>query len=321
MLALAALLAGLAQAPDLPAARPCSIEELAELTARSDTPYSLRCQARLPHGQAITRPVVIRGGQASGAKLDCQGQAVGRPGQSVTTRQPTIAIWSDRGEAIRWTRPTDITISHCTIHGAIRIWGMGSDGSYDDLRASSRTANHTAAAQAAAPTRITLDQLALVAKGTIPLYIGPGVTEVTLTGSHFGGRTEATAIYLDAESARNRIENNRFAVRTGREVIAVDGSASNAIIGNQIALYGKGGIFLYRNCGERGVIRHQTPSFNLIADNVFTGASWLRPRLVVINARDGNRSYCGEDAGYPYGSSIDNRDNAQGTILARNRRD
>lgn len=321
MLALAAFLAGLAQAPDLPAARPCSSAEMAELTASGDTPYHLKCQARLPMGRAITRPVVIQGAEASGASLDCQGQAVGRPGQSVTTRQPTIAIWSDRGEAIRWSRPTDITISRCTIHGAIRIWGMGSDGRYDDLRDSSRTANHTAAAQAAAPTRITLDRLALVANGTIPLYVGPGVTEVTLKGSRFSGQTEAVALYLDAESARNRIENNRFAVRTGREIIAIDGSARNAIIANQIALYGQGGIFLYRNCGERGVIRHQTPSFNLIADNVFTGASWLRPRLIVVNARDGNRSYCDEDAGYPYGSSVDDRDHAQGTILARNRRD
>lgn len=317
---LSAAVAAAALSATLPAAKPCSASEMAELTAQSAIPYRLRCQARLEPGQTIVRPLVLEGPEASGAALDCQGQAVGRRGQSVTTSQPTIAIWSRRDSDGRWSRPTDIAIRNCTIHGAIRIWGMGADGRYEDLRASSRTANHTQATQAAAPTRITLDDLAFVAKGTIPLYVGPGVTNVELTGSRFSGQTVATAIYLDAESAGNRIENNRFAVRTGREIIAVDGSARNQISRNQIELFGKGGIFLYRNCGERGVIRHQTPSNNIITDNVFTGASWLRSRLIVLGSREGRRSYCADDAGYPFGSSADDADHATDNQLARNRK-
>lgn len=313
--ALSALLSG-----GSPAARPCRADEITALIATASSPYSLACQAILEPGQTITRPVIFQGAEASGASLDCQGQAVGRPNQSVSASQPTIAIWSSRETATRWSRPTDITIRNCTIYGAIRIWGMGSDGSYDDLRLASRTANHTQIAQAAAPTRIALSDLALVANGTIPLYLGPGVTNVIVTGSRFSGRSVATALYLDAESAGNRIENNRFAVRTGREVIAVDGSARNRISHNQIELFGEGGIFLYRNCGERGVIRHQTPSDNTITDNRFTGASWLRPRLIVVGSREGRRSYCGEDAGYDFGSSRDDGDHASGNILARNRK-
>lgn len=304
----------------LPAARPCTDQEMADLVAPVTTPYALACQAVLEPGQAITRPLVLHGAEASGARLDCAGQGVGRPGQEVVASQPTLAIWSKRESATRWSRPTDITIQNCTIHGAIRIWGMGSDGSYDDLRASSRTSHHTPTLQSAAPTRIRLDQLAFVANGTIPLYVGPGVTNVIVTGSRFSGQTVATAIYLDAESAGNRIENNRFAVRTGREIIAVDGSARNRISHNRIELFGKGGIFLYRNCGERGVIRHQTPSHNTITDNVFTGASWLRSRLIVLGSREGRRSYCDEDAGYPFGSSTDDGDHAKDNRLARNRK-
>lgn len=308
------------EAPSLPAARPCSAVELTALTARTDSPFELRCQARLERGQIISRPLIIQGAEASGASLDCQGQAVGRPGQPVTASAPTIAIWSRRQSALRWSRPTDITIRNCTIYGAIRVWGMGSDGSYDDLRASSRTAEHTATAQAAAPTRIRLERLALIAHGTIPLYVGPGVTRVSLTGSRFSGSSVATALYLDAESAHNRIENNRFAIKTGREVIAVDGSAHNRISHNQLALNGEGGIFLYRNCGERGVIRHQTPSHNIITDNSFSGASWLRPRLVVEGSRNGRRSYCGDDRGYAFGSSADDADHATDNTVERNRR-
>jgi hypothetical protein len=304
----------------LPAARPCAAAELGELTAEVMTPYRLTCRAVLRSGQSITRPVLIEGAEASGAGLDCQGGAVGRPGAATTTRQPTIAIWSRRITAAHWSRPADIRIQNCVIHGAVRVWGMGADGGYDDLRASSRTAAHTAAAQAAAPSHIELDRVTIVGTGSIPLYVGPGVTWLSLTNSTLSGRSDATALYLDAESADNRIKDNTIAVRTGREMVAVDGAARNRIVGNRFTLGGRPGIFLYRNCGERGVIRHQTPSDNQITDNVFSGASWLRPRLVVVGAREGRRSYCSADRGYPWGSSLDDRDRATGNVVARNTR-
>lgn len=305
----------------LPAARPCPPAEAEALLAVSDTPYRLRCQAVLAPGQVVTRPILLEGAESSGAGLDCQGGSIGRRGVRTTTRSPTIAIWSRRMNAPTplWSRPTDIRIRNCTIHGAVRIWGMGSDGGYEDLRDSSRTADHVARAQAAAPSHIELDRLDLVGTGSIPLYIGPGVTNVRLTRSAVTGRSDAVALYLDAESAENRIEGNRFAVRTGREAVAVDGSARNRLVGNEFNLGGRGGIFLYRNCGERGVIRHQTPSDNLIADNIFRGAARLRPRTVVVGSREGRRPYCGADRGWPYGSSRDDGDNASGNIVERNR--
>ena len=313
----------LSAAPDawpLPAARPCSVNEVHDLTAEADAPYRLICRAVLTPGQAIRRPILLAGAEASGAGLDCKGGAVGRPGAATTTQTPTIAVWSRRIDARQWSRPTHIRIANCTIHGAVRVWGMGADGSHDDLRASSRTPDHTATVQAAAPSHIELDRVTIAGTSSIPLYVGPGVTQFHLTNSALTGRSVATTIYLDAESADNRIENNSLNVRTGREVIAVDGSARNRITNNRFQSGGRGGIFLYRNCGERGVIRHQTPSNNQITDNVFSGASWVRPRLVVVGAREGRRSYCGADRGYPWGSSIDDRDRATGNVVARNRR-
>ena len=318
---LAVLLLG--AAPDswaLPAARPCTAAELAELTAEATSPWRLTCRAVLSAGQHIRRPIILEGAEASGAGLDCKGASVGRPGLATTTRQPTIAVWSRRITTEHWSRPTDIRIQNCVIHGAVRVWGMGADGGYDDLRASSRTAEHTATAQGAAPSHIELERVALVGTGSIPLYVGPGVTRLSLTNSTLTGRSDATAVYLDAESADNRIENNTIAVATRREAIAVDGSARNRFVSNRFDLNGRPGVFLYRNCGERGVIRHQTPSNNQITDNVFSGAARLRPQLVVVGAREGRRSYCSADRGYPWGSSADDGDRATGNVVARNAR-
>ena len=312
--------AGSVGAWTLPAARPCTAAELSALTAEATTPYRLTCRAVLTPGQSIGRPLLIEGAEASGAGLDCQGGPVGRPGVATTTRQPTIAIWSRRVSDHHWSRPTDIRIENCVIHGAVRVWGMGADGSYDDLRASSRTANHTATTQGAGPSHIALDRVTIVGTGSIPLYIGPGVTRLSLTNSTLTGRSDATAVYLDAESADNRIENNIIAVATKREAIAVDGSARNRITRNRFTLGGRGGVFLYRNCGERGVIRHQTPSDNHITDNTFNGAARLRPQLVVVGSREGRRAYCSADRGYPFGSSADDGDGATNNVVARNTR-
>lgn len=311
----------LATAPRLPDCTPTQIAEVTEVT---DTTLRLSCSVELSAGQTITRPLILEGAAARGTYIDCNGATIGRRGRNVTTAQPSVAIWSRKhiagANTAVWERPTDITIRNCHIIGNLRIWGMGSDGSYDDLRASSRLEGHIGRTQDAAPTRINLDNLTLTGSGSIPLYIGPGVTEVSLTNSTLNGTTTATALYLDAESARNRIENNRFLTRTGREKIAVDGSAHNIISGNRFDLHGQPAILLYRNCGERGVVRHQTPSHNRIANNVFTGASWLRPKLVIENARNGRKSYCNDDAGYPFGSSLDDRDNATNNIILNNRR-
>ena len=304
-----------------PAARPCSAAELTELTSAASAPYRLTCRATLSAGQGVSRRILIEGAEATGSGIDCRGGTLGVPGRPTTTQAPTVAIWSRRMEGTLkgWSRPTDVAIRNCQIHGNVRIWGMGAGGSMIDLLDSSRTPDHPAAAQAAAPSNITLEGVAIIGTGSIPLFVGPGVTATRVLRGRFGGRSDSTAIYLDAESRDARIEGVVFDVATAREQIAIDGSASNVITGNRFALGGQGGIFLYRNCGEDGVIRHQTPSNNRITDNVFAGASRFRPRTVVVGALEGNRRYCGDDAGYPFGSSADDGDRATRNIVARNR--
>ncbi len=51
--------------------------------------------------------------------------------------------------------------------------------------------------------------------------------------------------------------------------MAVDGSSWNTINNNRFASLRNGGIYLYRNCGEKGTIRITPPEHNTITNNSF----------------------------------------------------
>ena len=218
-----------------------------------------------------------------------------------------------------WDVPERITIRNGSIRGSIRIYGLGVNGEAAKVRESSHREGHTARAQAVAPRTILLEDLQIEADHRIPLYLSPGVTGVTVRNCTFTGWSASTTVYLDAESGGNRIEGCTFDVRTGREVMAVDGSATNTIVGNRFLQAGYGGIYLYRNCGEGGTVRHQAPQSNLIENNFFNMKDLRSGSYGIwLGSRQGRRSYCEDDAGYPFGSSIDNRDFADHNVLHGN---
>ncbi|WP_298967004.1 right-handed parallel beta-helix repeat-containing protein [uncultured Methylobacterium sp.] len=304
-----------------PVAAPCGAEMRARLLAPGDEAVALTCSLRLKPGDRVRKRLVLEGSAASGVTLDCDGAAIGRPDAPVRLDAHTIAIRSRPpsrpGEP--WDRPSDIRIRDCAIHGHVRIWGMGVNGQGPLLRASSTGPGHTERAQAAAPTRVTITGTTITAAGPIPLYLGPGVTGVSLTQSRLAGRSDATALYLDAESADNRIADNDIETSTAREAVAVDGSARNRITGNRFVLNGQGGVRLYRNCGEGGTVRHQTPSDNVVTGNVFRGGGGLFGAApIVVNSRGGWGLNCWQDAGYPFGSSLDNDDGGTGNVVEPN---
>jgi parallel beta-helix repeat protein len=218
-----------------------------------------------------------------------------------------------------WDVPERITIRNGSIRGSIRIYGLGVNGEAAKVRESSYHEGHTARAQAAAPRAILLADLKIEADHRIPLYLGPGVMGVTVRNCTFTGWSASTTVYLDAESGGNRIEGCTFDVRSGREVMAVDGSATNTIIGNRFLQVDYGGIYLYRNCGEGGTVRHQTPQGNVIENNLFNMTDLRSGSYGVwLGSRQGRRSYCEDDAGYPFGSSIDNHDFADHNTVRGN---
>ena len=254
----------------------------------------------------------LSGSASSGTLIDLQGGWFNEG-------RPTEIIIRSLRKGDGWDVPERITIRNGRLRGAIRIFGLGRNGEAPRVRESSVREGHTERAQAAAPGEIVLENLQVEADRHIPLYLGPGVTGVTVKNCQFTGWTLSTMIYLDAETADNTIENCSFDVRAAREVIAVDGSARNVIKGNRFLRASFGGIYLYRNCGEGGTVRHQTPRENRIENNAFDLSS-LRPGSygIWLGSRQGRRTYCEADAGYDFGSSADNRDFADDNVIIGN---
>ena len=212
----------------------------------------------------------------------------------------------------------DVTIKRCKINGSIRTIGLGHNGEAPGVKASSITLGHTARAQAAAPKNTVLYAITITGHGRIPLYLGPGTTRLTMSDSTIKGRSDSVALYLDAESGSNIFRNNTFALTSSsREAIALDGSADNQILGNTISA-SNGGIYLYRNCGEGGTVRHQPPQNNFIAGNTIDNTGGYG---IWLGSRNGGRFYCNDDAGFPFGSSKDDGDFANDNIVRDNNAD
>lgn len=210
----------------------------------------------------------------------------------------------------------NVVIKHCQINGSIRTVGLGHNGEAKRVKASSILPNHTQRAQAAAPKNTVLYDLTITGYGRIPLYLGPGTTRFTIYDSTINGHSNSVALYLDAESGYNIIRNNDFSLLTNtREVIALDGSANNQLLANNINNAGNGGIYLYRNCGEGGTVRHQSPQNNFISGNTIHNTGGYG---IWLGSRNGGRFYCNADDGFPFGSSKDNRDFAHNNVIKRN---
>jgi len=301
----------------------CAPDVYAAATApatKQDPQVDIQCDLTLKPTDIVTKRIIISGASASGMTLDCQGATLDGSRGTVNFGRPTVLIRSTKRKGGDWSVPSSVTVRNCNIKGALRLQGLGTNGQAKEMRLSSLNADHTARAQAAAPSRIALFGLTIVADGRVPLYIGPGVTGVRLEKSTLAGKSDGPALYLDAESARNTISGNRFAVASKREQIAIDGSAENVITANRFDDPAGGGIFLYRNCGEGGTIRHQKPQHNTISDNTFAYRAAFRAKPAVwLNSRNGSRSYCFHDPAHPFGSSLSSLDFAQFNTVTGNR--
>lgn len=319
---------------------PDKYQEIREPATQGRSQAVIDCSLRLQASDKISKRLILIGSAASNVLLDCRGatiddQRVNDGKDMIEVR--TKMITGKKGE-ISWDRPEDITVKNCKIHGTARIHGMAKTGEGSYLKESSRSEGHTLRAQQNAPTRISFENMSITGDSRVPLYISPGVTYFSIKNSTIDGHSASVAIYMDTESARNTIENNFIQVNSSkRELIAIDGSAENLIKNNHFSQMSFGGIFLYRNCGEGGTIRHQTPHSNRIEFNKFDGRTLkgkgifsftasaqdedlnsISYPLIFLSSRDGNRNYCGNDKGYPFGSSKSNKDYAENNTIAHN---
>jgi parallel beta-helix repeat protein len=240
-----------------------------------------------------------------------------------------------RGETLKEdilvTGPVEnIIIRNGTIKGEIRLRPANASSLRDKYN---RTPEWTDRVRKASPRNIKIRNVIFETGGsTHQLYVGMGSMRVSVESCKFRGVSTGPSLYLSPEGGEHEIRDCTFEAVLGvlREVISIDGSAYNLITNNRFLRCKNGGIYIYRNCGEDGTIRHQEPRFNLIKNNFFdlSGMNIVRPGLgplipeiphgVIIGSRQGNRRYCNLDAGFPYGSSIDDRDFARNNSVINN---
>ena len=317
------------------AAENCRPEVRIELTSKPPAKsFDLSCNLRLEPVDTVFTRIILMGTQASGVTLDCNGATLDGGVGKLNDGKDMIEVRSVLSNR-EWRRPEDVTIRNCNIVGSMRIIGMGPNGEDEAVRDLSRKdAKHVQRLRAAAPTRITLDNLTITSTSRTSIDLSPGVTNVTLVNSERGAMSIRTALYLDAETAYNTIKHNYFHVkilddpyvvnRLGPQ-ISVDTSSHNKIIGNRFSALEGGGFHLTRNCGEGKTVRHGSPSHNQIINNVFfynrddgdnpavfLGAhgQWRR-HLPIIG-------HCGDDGGKPWGSSVSDEHDVTHNVVMQN---
>lgn len=315
-------------------APPCNAQKIAEVLApatASAPSVRIDCSLTLASNHVITKRLIFKGSSASRVTVEGNGATInggsGTVNYSPSNPEDMVEIHSSRyqdpatGE-LRWTRPENITLRNCKIIGSVAVWGMEKWGDDGILRSSSRLSGHVTRVRNNAPRNIVLDRVTITGVGTrVPLYLHAGVSDFQMFDSGIEGSSgKHVNIYLDAESYRNTFRNNRIEATTSeREVMAVDGSSYNIIVNNFFSSLNHGGIYLYRNCGQEGIIRHSTPSHNTIVNNVFYYRQYDGDNpAIFVASRNGNRKYCDDDDGYPYGSSASNYDYAQFNVVMQN---
>ncbi|TDV37316.1 hypothetical protein C7405_103446 [Paraburkholderia caballeronis] len=275
----------------------------------------------LPEKSRVRGSLIFEGGAASGVTLNCNGSSI-EAGESRSGKHEAIVIRSRKLPGGDWEAPTRIAIENCVVLGSIRVYGIDKNANGAAMKESSLDPGHTARVQKAAPSRIEFRHVRIVTHDGVALYIGPGVTRTALIDSVIEGTGTAPAVYMDAESAGNLIARSEFSYRSAkREVVAIDGSAHNTIKNSIFKDVEHGGIFIYRNCGEGGVIRHQKPEFNAIEGNTFIYGKRSGGRTfpaVWIGSRQGRESYCFRDPDHPFGSSLSPLDFARHNTVSGN---
>ena len=331
----------------------CSDLKMIEIRARatnSAKTVKIDCSVNFRRNDLITKRMIFEGSNATAVVCNCNGATIGDGKEgNINYNTDMIEIRSEKLDSTlekprrTWERPHHVTIKNCKINGSVRVWGMGKQGQALDVKSSSKldltNPNHTQRARNNAPTTITFDRITITGIARNLFYLSPGVTFVTLKNSELKGKADYVGIYLDTESAYNTIKNNNIHVKTkednwgdipfvtdrGWPQIAIDGSSHNKIIGNRIAGLNHGGIYLYRNCGEGGTIRHTPPEHNQIINNNFFYRKYKGSRpAIYLGSRDyGFKEHtfgcnCGADDGRPYGSSKSDKDYARHNIIIQN---
>jgi hypothetical protein len=212
----------------------------------------------------------------------------------------------------------NVEVRNCEIHGRIRA------ASFTDPLAkySSPRADHVKRLRESAAQHLEFKNVTIRGQFRTPVHLLPGVHHVTVRDSVIEGGYAFSTVYLPADGGFNQLINNDIWGQSGtwlpdgsqpsggrREMIAIDASEHNRIINNRFRRMPYGGIYLFRNCGERGMLRHRPAQYNQFINNVFDfGGRAPSDRTIHIGSRDdipiqinsgpgglGHKKYCYED--------------------------
>jgi parallel beta-helix repeat protein len=225
----------------------------------------------------------------------------------------------------------NIIIRNGVIRGEVRLRPSNPGNSHS-------SPGHTERIRQIAPSDVTIRNITFDTDGdTHQVYFGPGATNSKIIGCEFTGKSLGPSIYLSPEGGHHIIRDCVFAAETGerREVLSVDGSENNLIAGNNFKRCTWGGIYIYRNCGENGTVRHQKPQNNTITGNRFDlsgmrmvrvsnrsghqGSFFFIPHGIILGSRQGDSSYCDLDSMYDIGSGKSNLDYARNNTVMDNK--
>lgn len=202
----------------------------------------------------------------SGTTLDCQGALIDGKNQALTG----LRIVSDGKTPLR-----DVTVKNCHFKNfktsGIRVYWQGNDTVKLKYSIEDR--------YRLAPQQIKLLNITVEDTAKSAVYIDDYVQDVLIDGLKVR-RSGALGLYLEHHSRRTTVQNSLFeqnGFRQGRAVregLAIDSSMDNIIRNNVFRGNAKGGVFLYKNCGEqfsggKSVLRTDHASRNLIEGNIF----------------------------------------------------
>jgi hypothetical protein len=325
----------------LPNCDEVKMQEVRAPATKEEPAVLIDCNLTLRSSDVITKRMIFEGLASSGAIVDGNGAMLNGGEGTVNYKKDMIAVNSreyTNGNETLWERAKNITVKNFQITGSVRITGIA----VKYLKEESRKTGYVEKTRASAPKNIVFDHLTITGVGRNPVFFNVGVTSSQLINSEVKGKSDAVAIYLNAESKGNIIRNNYIHTLTADPtfgltdpLIAIDGSSYNIIIDNRLSSLHHGGINLYRNCGEKGIIRHSTPSHNMIINNIFyydkyKGVSYYNGIMngypsVYLSSRDGAwyagfpwLGYCDDDDGYDFGSSKSNKDYAMYNVVMQN---
>lgn len=282
--------------------------DIVSTTCQEHLTLSSQGKYEIPYNCEIMKSIKI---QSSDVELDCNNNTL----NGNDSAPYGLFIGGTKREI------TNINVTHCNFSNfkknAIRI----SSGISMNKWGENHQINYSMA-----PSNIKISNSKAAYSGGVGIYVDSYAHDMIL--DHIASiKSQGVGIYLEQATKNVHITNSKIigngvstTRKSLREGIAIDSSANNFIHNNVISSNAAGGIFLYKNCGEKissnkSTLRWQSADKNIISSNLISTEKvgiWVASR----QRKNLSRWDCGD-------KSIDNKgkyfqDYANNNIILNN---